>query len=382
MKFSIVFFVFLFSSVLSAQKTTEIFSSKKLNEDREITIGLPKSYGSDADKRYPILLLLDGDYLFDPFYGVTSYTGYWDDLPEIIVVGISQGKNEARSKDSFVNATSGLPDETGASFYDFIGMELLPYLDKKYKTAPFRIIAGHDTTAGYLNFFLYKDQPLFNAYIVMSPDLALNMDERIPLRLNAVQQPLFYYLATADDDVKKLQTSIKQLDQNIKAINKPTLNYRFTEFKGTHYSLVPQVIPDALYSIFEYYQPITIAEYQEKIAVLEGNYVDYLVKKYDIIEKTLGMKIPIRINDFKAIEAAIIKNKAYLEFEKLAILSKKSYPKSMLSDYHMAQFYEHTGDKRKATKTYLSALSKTEIGDLTKDMMYDRAEEIRNRTDK
>lgn len=381
MKFIILLSISIFSTTLFAQKTSEMFFSKDLNEEREITIRLPKSYNTDTSKKYPLIILLDGDYLFDPFYGLANYASYWDDIPEVIIVGISQNKNGERERDSFYNDSSGLPDDTGASFYDFIGTELLPYIDKKYRTAPFKIIAGHDITASFLNFFLYKDIPLFNAYISLSPDLALKMTERVPLRLKALQtlqQPLFYYLATADNDVKKFQENSKVLNESIKTIDNPILNYRFKEFGGTHYSFVLSAIPDALYYIFETYQPITTTEYLEKISILNGNYVDYLVKKYDAIEKTLGTKIPIRINDFKAIEKAIIKNKAYGEFEKLAVLSKKSYPKSMLSDYHMAKFYENTGETRKAIKTYLNALSKLEIGDLTKDNMYDRAEALKN----
>jgi hypothetical protein len=58
-----------------------------------------------------------------------------------------------------------------------------------------------------------------------------------------------------------------------------------------------------------------------------------LKKKYDIIENSFGIKSPIRINDFKAIEAAILQNKDYNELDALAILADKNYPKSMLGDY-------------------------------------------------
>jgi hypothetical protein len=88
--------------------------------------------------------------------------------------------------------------------------------------------------------------------------------------------------------------------------------------------------------------------------------------------------MPIRINDFKAIEAAILKNNAFDEFDKLSELSKKQYPKTMLSDYHKAMFYEKTGDIKKAMKAYQSAFQKDEIGDLTKDMMLDKADELKN----
>jgi hypothetical protein len=49
--------------------------------------------------------------------------------------------------------------------------ELLPYLNKKYRVAPFKMIAGHDTTAGFLNFYLLKENPLL-MLTFLSPELA------------------------------------------------------------------------------------------------------------------------------------------------------------------------------------------------------------------
>lgn len=361
-----------------AQKTTTLVSSPRLNENREITIGLPASYEKNPNKKYPLLVLLDGDYLFDPFQGALNYGAYWDDLPEVIIVGISQNKNNERTIDCAVDETTGLPAESGEKFFEFISMGVIPFMEKKYRIAPFKMIAGHDTTAGFLNFYLYKDQPLFNGYISLSPELAQGMEEQIPERLAAITQPLFYYQSTADGDVKKMQTRIKKLDDGAKVIKKTNLNYRFDEFKGaTHYSLVLHSIPNALYQFFAAYQPISTTEFLEKIAILPSGYVDYLTNKYDILEKSLYMKIPIRINDFKAIEAAILKNKAYAEFDKLADLAKKNYPKSMLYDYEMAMMYEKTGDLKKAVKSYQNAYQKEEIGDLTKDMMLDKADELK-----
>ena len=92
--------------------------------------------------------------------------------------------------------------------------------------------------------------------------------------------------------------------------------------------------------------------------------------------------MPIRINDFKAIEAAILKNKAYAEFEQLAQLSKKMYPKTMLGDYHMAMFYENTGDIKNAVRYYQNAFQLQPIGSLTKDMMMDKVDELRGQIKK
>ncbi|HEY0090955.1 MAG TPA: alpha/beta hydrolase-fold protein [Flavobacterium sp.] len=377
MKLCITALILLFSFTLSAQTITDTINSQKLGEKREITIGLPPSYKKSPGKKYPLLLLLDGDYLFDPFNGALTYGAYWDDIPEMVVVGIRQSKNGEREHDCEVDKTTGLPAEKGEKFFEFVG-EVVAAIEKNYRIAPFKIIAGHDLTAGFLNFYLYKDQPLFNAYISMSPELPLGMEEQIPERLALIQQPIFYYQSTADGDLKKMQKRIKTLDDAAKVINKPTLSYRFDEFKGaSHYSLVLHSIPNALYHFFSAYQPISSNEFNEKIAKLPSGYVDYLVAKYDMMEKALGMKIPIRINDFKAIEAAILKNKAYVEFDKLSDLAKKNYPKSMLSDYHMAMMYEKTGDIKKAVKLYQTAFQKEEIGDLTKDMMLGKADELK-----
>lgn len=370
--------IVLCSIPLFSQKTIETFTSRKLGADREIYISLPPSYEKETNRNYSILLVLDAEYLFDPFQGALKFGNYWDDLPEVILVGICQNKTEERYADSEFDEETGLPDSTGANFFDFIGTELMPYLEKTYRIAPFKIIAGHDTTAGFTNFYLYKDNPLFDAYITLSPDLATDMENRIPERLGLITKPIYYYHSTADGDVKKMQKRIKELDEKAKVIKNTTLNYKFDEFIGaSHYSLVLHSIPNALYQFFAVYQPITTFEFNEKIVKLEYGYVEYLKTKYDVMEKSLNIKMPIRLNDFKAIEAAIIKNKVYNEFDELSILADKYYGKSMLADYYMALMYEKKEDYKRAQKKYLSAFQKEPIGDLNKDMMYDKSEEMK-----
>lgn len=359
------------------QKITDTIKSAKLGEDREIVIGLPDSYKKNPGKKYPLLVLLDGDYLFDPFEGALKYGGYWDDIPEMIIIGISQNKNDERTSDTKFDSQTGLPTEKGEKFFEFVG-EVVAAAQKNYRIAPFKIIAGHDLTAGFLNFYLYKDEPLFNAYISMSPELPTGMEEQIPERLAKITQPIFYYHSTADGDLKKMQKRIKTLDDEAKKVKRPGLNYHFDEFKGaSHYSLVLHSIPNALYHFFSVYQPISSNEFNEKIAVLPSGYVQYLIDKYEVLEKTLGMKMAVRYSDFKAIEAAILKNKAYAEFDQLSDIARKNYPKSMLAEYHLAMMYEKQGDTKRAAKAYQSAFQKEEIGDLTKDMMLERADELK-----
>lgn len=179
MKKLLALFVFLFSiSSYSQTKITDTIFSKKLNEKREVYISLPPSYEKNKTQKYPLLVLLDGDFLFTAFNGALNYGYYWDDLPEVIIVGINQ--NNTREEDCAVDPESGLPDAKGKDFFEFIGMELIPQLQKNYRIAPFRIISGFDVTAGFLNLYLYKDQPIFNAYISFSPELPAEMETNLP----------------------------------------------------------------------------------------------------------------------------------------------------------------------------------------------------------
>jgi len=364
-----------------SQKVKDSVLVKSQNIYRELTISLPPSYSKDTKKTYPLLFLLDGDYLFDPFEGALKYGYYWDDLPEVIIVGLSQAKE--READCTVDETSGLPDGSGAEFFEFIESDLMPYIQKKYRISPFKIIAGHDVTASFLNLFLYKEAPLFSAYISLSPELGLDMETRIPERLAGFKQNIFYYQSAADGDIKKMKERITTLDANIKAVVNPKLNYKYDDFKdASHYSLVLYSIPSALYQFFAPYQPISMTEFYEKIVKLESGYVTYLKNKYDILENALSIKINIRVSDFNAIEAAILKNKAYAELEQLAQLSRKMYPKSMLADYQMALFYENTGDIKNAMRFYQNAFQMQPIGNLTKDMMLEKATELKSQIKK
>lgn len=375
-------FIFTLITLISlnvfSQKTVELFDSKKLGEEREITVSLPKSYVTETKRSYPLLVLLDGDYLYAPFQGAITYANYWDDIPELIIVAITQNKKDERYDDCQWDEETGLPLEKGINFFEFIGAELIPYIEKNYRVAPFKIIAGHDTTAGFLNLYLYKENPLFNAYISLSPDLPPQMDKQLPERMTQLAKPIYYYQSSSDGDIKRLLKGVKSLDEGLKTINKASFNYKFDEFIGaSHYSLVLHSIPNALYHIFAVYQPITSIEFQ-KIAALESGYVQYLIDKYETIEKAFNTKIPIRMSDFKAVEAAIFKNSDWNALDELSIIAEKQYPKSMLHDYYMALMYEKKGLYEKAKKNYLSAMQKEPIGDLDKDKMYEKAEEMKS----
>ena len=100
MKKIIYAFILLFSiQLLNAQVIYEPFESVKLGETRELNIQLPRNYDSEDRFKYPLIIVLDGDYLFEPMIGNTDYQSYWGEMPKCIVVGINQ--SSSRENDFF-----------------------------------------------------------------------------------------------------------------------------------------------------------------------------------------------------------------------------------------------------------------------------------------
>lgn len=377
MRYFLSLFLLFFSlNFMNSQTVYEQFDSHKLGELRELKIQLPRNYSENTDKTYPLFVVLDGDYMFEAVAGNVDYYSYWEDIPEAIVVGINQV--DSRDKDCLYSEQNSLPMDSGAKFFEFITMELLPYMVSNYRLAEFRVAVGHGETANFINYFLLKDKPLFHAYINVSPFLAPDMLEYIPERLQQTQGKIFYYMATSDNDLKAIKQDTETLNKSLSAIDNKNLLYEFDAFEGpSHYSNPAHALPNALESIFFVFQPISKKEYKERILTLETSPVEYLQEKYQMIEDLFGFEKQIIVNDFKAIAAAIEKSEKYEYYEALGKIARKEYPDTLLGHYYLARFYEESGNPKKAMKTYRSAYILSEIGGYTKDEMLSRADAIK-----
>lgn len=360
----------------NAQVVYKNLQSSKLGNNRELKIQLPRSYNYDKNKNYPLFIVLDGDYLFEVVAGNVDYYTYWEDMPEAIVVGINQ--LGYRDEDTMYSEQNSLPVETGAAFFEFIGSEVIPYIETTYRTGKFKLAIGHGETANFINYYLLKDKPIFQGYIAISPQLAPKMINYIPERLSEIQSKIFYYLATTNNDSESITKMAEALNTDISAINNTNILFKYNSFKdASHYSLPAHVLPTALESIFHVYQPISKKEYQEIILKLDTSPVLYLQEKYQTIKDLFGIEKQILINDFKAIEAAIEKTRKFEYYEELGKMAQKQYPKTLLGSYYVARFYEETGEPKKAMKTYQSAYILDEIGGISKDLMLEKSDAIK-----
>ncbi|MGA9589780.1 MAG: alpha/beta hydrolase-fold protein [Salegentibacter sp.] len=362
--------------ITSAQTIYETISSEKLGETRELKIQLPRNYEKNTEKSYPVMIVLDGDYLFEPVAGIVDYYSYWEDMPEMIVVGVNQAGS--REKDANYDTQRFLPADQGAAFFEFLGMELLQKIDEKYRTAPFHMIIGHDFSANFINYYLLKPNPIFKGYINLSPDLAPKMADRITHALATSETKKWYYVATGSDDIPQLRKAILSFDDQLKTINNKLVDYKFDDFEdATHYTLVGKAIPSAIEDMFKVYRPISREEYRDILLQTSISGYGYLADKYETINELYGINKKVRINDFLAINKAIEETHRWDEYKDLAKLAEENYPNTMLSTYFEARYEEETGNPKRAMKLYQKAYGQDKIAFLNVDFMLAKANEIK-----
>jgi predicted alpha/beta superfamily hydrolase len=167
-----------FNATNNAQNAATISDSifsKTLNEHRQFWVQLPENYNLDSKINYPVLYVLDGFSLKSTLE--TVYNNYWGHyLPHMILVGISNRENRTRDLTiSKIETRRGgaIDDETGGAdnFTKFIEEELLPYIDIKYKTTPYRTLIGHSYAGLFTINTLLNHQHLFANYIAIDPSI-------------------------------------------------------------------------------------------------------------------------------------------------------------------------------------------------------------------
>lgn len=82
--------LYFFINISFSQTIYDSFESEFLNESRELKIQLPRNYDNNVKKDYPLIIVFDGDYMFEAVSGSVDYLSYWGDIPESIIVGVNQ----------------------------------------------------------------------------------------------------------------------------------------------------------------------------------------------------------------------------------------------------------------------------------------------------
>lgn len=385
---SLTCLLILFSiSLTFGQKTIfKKYNSEVLNDTRELSIYLPKSYNKDSISNFPLAIVLDGQKLFDVYVGASNYYAQLDNAPEQIVVGIDM--KESRNKDAGYDIISGNLDNNSENFYRFIRDEMIPYIEASYKTSPFITIVGESLTANYITHFLKEEYSIFNAYICLNPTLSdtiVNQVESYNLQeLSSEDNTFYFYLSSNPFSNSKKKDKIKNFGKFIKSFEIDNFNVVFDELANSpsSSSSIGEGIFRAFAKVFEIYSGITKTEFNEKVKNLSPpEAISYLEIKYLDIEFLFGANIGIRKADVFAIEDIIMDKEGGDYLDDFGKMILKLFPTSEMGHYYLGKYYETGKDFKRALQQYRLGYGKMNPRDPNADLYYQNVERLMNRTD-
>ena len=365
-----------FLNISFSQTIYENFESDFLKDTRELKVQLPRNYNENLSKEYPLIIVLDGDYMFEAVSGSVDYLSYWGNIPESIIVGVNQ-INTRYDDCSVLDNIDFVPISSTANFYDFISEELIPYFDKNYRTTKFKVAVGHEATANFINYFLLNNKTSFSGFIAISPKFSYNMENYLIERFDKIKTNVFYYLASSDRDFKSIDERTKEFSRNLNSSKNELISFKYKQYNNlTHYNLPIHSVSEGFEHVFATYSSINSIEYDSVLKKTSLSPVKYLINKYDNIANYYDINKTILVNDIRAIEKYIEESEQFKYYKDLSKLAIDKYPKTILGSYYMGLYYERTGDAIKAMHIYRSAYTLEDVEGITKDELLERADII------
>ena len=369
--------------LLQAQTTTVFqFHSDTLDEDRTIRIHLPQSFDTATTREYPLILALDGEYLFYALMGNSEVlTTARKIMPESIVVGIDQNylveNRSARWSDCDYKYKSGELEGKGISFKYFIENELLPHLAEHYRVGKFKAIAGHSFTANYINYFLEGD--VFSGFIAISPYIPESTEEQIKKSIEAKSGNSYYYLSTGSRDLSGHVTQISRQDSTVFGqIANNRFHYTFHNYENeTHMSLVSRSAPDALTHLYRDYMPLHLIDEAEQLALLEEpDLVGYITSRYENIRNTYGIEMPYREDDLTTISWIIAEQEDWEQLKEIGDKQVSLFPSSVYGYYTLGLYEEKQNNLVGALEFYKKGYARLDEGVSNKEDFYEDVERV------
>ena len=335
--------------------------SQTLNEPRPYLLHLPASYENDhfyINKKYPVLILLDGDRLFPLVTGMVQQmsSGGTEQVPEMIIVGVS---NTDRNRDMLPQYTgeNNLTDNGGAPlFLQFLEKELIPEIEKNYRANNCRILVGH-SHAGVFTVNSFINKSTFNGYLSIDPNLRLNEEtilKKSKVAFNKTKKHVSnIYIAQANNpfnEMAELNGTTKNFHAFLKEKNMEDLRFQFAYFKNEdHYSIPTIALYDGLRFIFDGYKfPLN------KIAEAD---VDEIKKHYRKISDQFGGELlpPGKLLNQVGLFLLQSENKMAGAI-KILELNKTYYPNSPIPYNSLGDACRNNGNDEAAIENYEKAL--------------------------
>ncbi len=352
--------IWLFVANAFGQNTTPVtvgqsFTMKSaiLNEERKVLVALPKDYEKSTQK-YPVIFVLDGEWNFPFVAEAVKVLADSDRMPPSIVIGVT---NSDRNRDftTKLNGDFQKPDfmkETGGAdnFLSYLEKELIPLVDKIFRTEPHRTIVGHSLGGLFVWHSLANKPQLFQSYLIL--DASVFWDNGVVVK---EVKEFFKKNPTAKARVFWGRDRIPRavwFDQNTELLEfwekTPPKNVKFKFYEmedETHSTLV---FPGSYFGLRTLYADYLIPM-TEKMTLTE------ITDHYAALSKEFGFEVRIPRGRINGVGGQFKTLKMFKDAIALYQIGLKSYPPSIEMLDGLAEVYEADNQTKLALETYQKA---------------------------
>ena len=231
--------------------------SARIGQNYELFVSLPEDYATSG-KTYPVLYVLDG-WHFPLLAFLQNNNHYSERMPPVIIVNISHGEGinpmPLRARDFTPTQAADEPTSGGAAvFLDFLEHEIIPAVDRTYRTNPGdRGLLGHSYGGLFALYALEQRPGLFQRIVAASP--VAGWDHNLLFaaareRLKNLPRPVRLDLSAGGegDFEKQLMADTTAFARLLDELKPAGLDYRLSFFPGeNHNSVRLASLPHGLY---------------------------------------------------------------------------------------------------------------------------------------
>jgi predicted alpha/beta superfamily hydrolase len=230
--------------------TKTVVHSAVLNEDRSIYVLLPEGY-TRSRSRYPVLYMLyseAADYHFST--GVVAGLSRIRLIPQMITVAFDLGDG-MRDLTPTESPDYGLKSGGAGKFLEYLKDEMIPFVEKNYRTSPERLFWSHSIGGLFGLYALLKEPDVFSAMLVSSPFFVYDRGERYIIKHTKAflesrkGQENFLYICVGNEPqlVSEIEVFLKMLEE----VKPRGLTWKYVKMpEENHMSILARSLTESL----------------------------------------------------------------------------------------------------------------------------------------
>ncbi|MBE0364601.1 hypothetical protein PULV_a2327 [Pseudoalteromonas ulvae UL12] len=324
---------------------THTFKSVVLNEERTVVVQLPKSYQAEPNKIYPVIYRLDGAGNIPLASAVIERLQNDNRAPEVIIVAI-ENTNRLRDLYPTVNKEPQGPVGEGggaATFLTFFEEELIPLVNKNYRTHNYKVISGASAGGVFSLYALQANPKLFQAHIAYSPAVWWNYGASVKSSKEFIEKAKnlnSYVYINIGEEAGIMRERYDELQQAMESHKVRGLRFFNDAFAGISHNLTTAA------GAFNAYYNLFLPKQMPMSALTED--VASIDQYYKTLSQQWGEQISPPDRAVRLLGYNLTDNKQFTRAIEVFKYNIKNHPQSVDALSALSYGYEMQGDTRQA----------------------------------